>query len=181
MKRTGYIYEKIYCYKNIKEAILKASLGKRERKYVKNKLNNIDKTIVEIQYILKNKLYKPSPYTIKKILDGANKKERIIYKPRFYPDQIIHWALILQIQDIMMKGMYEYTCGSVPGRGTSYGQKAIRKWLDSDYENTKYCLKADISKFYPSIDIKILKNMFCKKINLIVCFNFFCNPFSNFF
>jgi len=164
MKRTGYIYEKIYCYKNIKEAILKASLGKRERKYVKNKLNNIDKTIVEIQYILKNKLYKPSPYTIKKILDGANKKERIIYKPRFYPDQIIHWALILQIQDIMMKGMYEYTCGSVPGRGTSYGQKAIRKWLDSDYENTKYCLKADISKFYPSIDIKILKNMFCKKI-----------------
>jgi len=59
-----------------------------------------------------------------------------------------------------MRGMYGYSCGSVPGRGTSYGQKTLRKWLDNDRKNTKYCLKMDIAKFYPSIDNKILKAMF---------------------
>lgn len=63
-----------------------------------------------------------------------------------------------------MKGMYNYNCGSVPKRGTSYGQKALRKWLDIDYKNTKWCLKMDIHKFYPSINNKYLKLKFRRKI-----------------
>ncbi len=35
MKRTGYIYDKVCDLDNIKEAILKASLGKRHRPFVK--------------------------------------------------------------------------------------------------------------------------------------------------
>lgn len=97
-------------------------------------------------------------------MDGANKKERTICKPRYYPDQIIHWALMLQIQPVIMRGMYGYCCGSVPGRGTSYGQKILRKWLDTDHKGTKYCLKLDVSKFYPSVDNEILKAMFRRKI-----------------
>ena len=60
--------------------------------------------------------------------------------------------------------MYEYNCGSVPGRGTSLGQKVIRRWLDKDYKSTKYCFKMDIHKFYPSVDIEILKQMFRRVI-----------------
>lgn len=164
MKRTGNIYEKICGTENIKTAILKASLGKRNKKFVKKILNSLDYYAGEIQKMLVDKSYIPSPYTIKVIQDGASKKERTIYKPRFYPDQIIHWALILQLLPIIMRGMYDYTCGSVPGRGTSYGQKILRKWLDADYRGTKYCLKMDISKFYPSIDTILLKNMFRTKI-----------------
>lgn len=88
----------------------------------------------------------------------------MIHKPNFYPDQIIHWALMLQLQTVIMRGMYEYSCGSVPGRGTSYGQKTLRRWLDKDYKNTKYCLKMDISKFYPSVNNELLKEMFRRKV-----------------
>jgi len=164
LKRVGYIFEKITDIENIKNAIKKASRGKRNKKYVKKILENQDFYAEQIYQMLINKTYKPSPYKIKIIFDGANKKERQIYKPRFYPDQIIHWALMLQLQPIIMRGMYRYCCGSVPGRGTSDGQKVLRKWLDSDYKNTKYCLKMDISKFYPSIDNEILKIMFRRKI-----------------
>jgi hypothetical protein len=69
----------------------------------------------------------------------------------------------------MMRGMYQYSCGSVPGRGTSYGQKTIRKWLDNDRKNTKYCLKMDISKFYPSVNNQILKAIFRKIIKDTDC------------
>lgn len=160
MKRVGNIYGNVCDLDNIKLAIINSSLGKRKQKRVKEILDNMDFYAKEIQNILTNKLYIPSPYTIKTIQDGSSGKIRTIYKPKYYPDQIIHWALILQLQPIIMKGMYEYSCGSVPSRGTSYGQKTLRKWLDTDYKNTKYCLKMDVSKFYPSVNNDILKKMF---------------------
>ncbi|NCU25770.1 RNA-directed DNA polymerase [Candidatus Nomurabacteria bacterium] len=164
MKRVGYIYSKIWDEENIKMAIRKASLGKRSQKRVSRILNNDSFYAHEISQMLINKTYKPSPHIAKTIMDGANKKERTICKPIFYPDQIIHWALMLQLQPVIMKGMYEYSCGSVPKRGTSYAQGFLRNALDNDRKNTKYCLKMDISKFYPSIDNEILKSMFRRKI-----------------
>lgn len=142
----------------------KASLGKRKQKRVKVVLDNANYYAKHIQRMLINKTYIPTEPQIKVVQDGANKKTRTIHKPNFYPDQIIHWSLMLQIEPIISKGMYEYNCGSVPKRGTSFGQKAIRKWLDNDTRNTKYCLKMDIKKFYPSIDNEILKGMFRRKI-----------------
>ena len=86
---------------------------------------------------------------------GARKKERIIYKPQFYPDQVVHWALMLQLEPILMKGMYEFCCASVKNRGILYGKRHLDKILVDDRKYTKYCLKLDVKKFYPSID-KIL-------------------------
>lgn len=160
MKRAGYIYDQVCDLDNIKEAIMKASLGKRHKTFVKRILARQDRYAEKIRVMLMTKAYVPSPYAIKVIRDGPTQKERTIYKPRFYPDQVIHWALMLQLQPVIMRGMYEYSCGSVPGRGTSCAQKALRKWLDRDYKGTKYCLKMDISKFYPSVDHELLKAMF---------------------
>lgn len=143
---------------------MKSSLGKRDHRYVRLVLDNIDAYAMEIRRLLLTQEYIPSPYVIKTIQDGVNQKTRTIYKPNYYPDQIVHWALMLQIEPIIMRGMYQYTCGSVPGRGTSLGQKTLRKWLNNDSRNTKYCLKMDVSKFYPSIDNETLKGMFRRKI-----------------
>lgn len=164
MKRTGYFYDNICSRDNIKQAIIKSSLGKRDHTQVKKVMGSVDDVVSSILGILWDQSYKPSPYIIKTIHDGANQKERTIHKPAYYPDQIIHWALMLQIQPVITRGMYRYTCGSIPGRGTSYGQKTLRKWLDTDKRNTKYCLKMDISKFYPSVNNEILKAMFRWKI-----------------
>ena len=169
MKRKGYIYSKIYDIDNIKLAVMNSSKGKRKQNRVNKIINNIDDYAEKINKLLKNQTYKSAPYKIKKIKDGAQKKTRVIYKPRYYTDQIIHWALMQQIQPVIMRGMYYYSCGSIPGRGTSHGQKAIRKWLDNDYRNTKYCLKMDIKKFYPSIDNEIMKQKFRRKIKDTKC------------
>ncbi len=160
MKRVGNVYSNIYEIENIKAAILKSSLGKRDQRSVRKILDNIDEYATRVQKMLVDRAYAPSQYKTKIIQDGARKKQREISIPKYYPDQIIHWTLMLQIQPMIMRGMYEYNCGSVPGRGTSLGQKSIRKWLDKDYKGTKYCFKMDIHKFYPSVDIEILKKMF---------------------
>lgn len=75
MKRIGYIYEKICSIENIKQAILKSSLGKRGKRFVKHVLESIDTCSVEIQKMLIDKSYIPSPYTIKIIQDESSNKE----------------------------------------------------------------------------------------------------------
>lgn len=164
MKRAGNLFPGICDMQNIETAILKASLGKRNRGYVRRVLADSERYAAEVRDMLLARAYTPSPYTIKTIKDGPTQKVREIYKPRFWPDQVIHWALMLRLQPVIMRGMYAYNCGSVPGRGTSYAQKALRRWLDTDYRGTKYCLKMDVSKFYPSIDLGILKGMFRRRI-----------------
>ena len=160
MKRKGNFYKDIYNKQNIKMALLKASDKKHSRKNVIKVVNNIDYYVDELYDLLINKKIKLSPYKKMKIHDGANKKERIIFKPAFYPDQCIHWSLMLQLQPLLEKGMYEYCCASVPNRGIHYGGKYIKKILKDDRKNTKYCLKLDVKKFYPSIDKFWMKKKF---------------------
>lgn len=160
MKRKGNFYNDICNRQNIKMAILRASNKKHSRKNVVKIVNNIYYYVEELHNMLINKQIKLSPYKKMKIHDGANKKERVIFKPAFYPDQCIHWSLMLKLQPIIQKGMYEYCCASVPNRGIHYGGKYIKKILKNDRKNTKYCLKLDIKKFYPSIDKFCMKKKF---------------------
>lgn len=164
MKTEKNIYIKIIDKNNICKAIQNASKGKKSRSNVKKILDNIYFYVDVIYEQLKSKTYIPNKYEEKIIQDGVRKKERIIYKPRFFPDQIIHWALMQQIEDIIKRGMYEYCCGSVKNRGILYGVKYLKKILVRDRKNTKYCLKLDIKKFYPSINQSILKRKFRKII-----------------
>lgn len=63
-----------------------------------------------------------------------------------------------------MRGMYHWNCASIPKRGIHYAKKACEKWIRNDIKNTKYCLKLDIEKFYPSINQDVLKSKFRKII-----------------
>ena len=164
MKRIGYIYEKVYALGNIKKAIRKASLGKRNRKDVKKILDNIDYYAKELQAILKNESFESSPSVVKTIKDGVSRKEREIHIPKFYPDQCVHWALMFQLEPIMLKGMYFHSCGSIPGKGGTHAQKYVKRWMQRDKKNTKYYLKMDISKFYPSVQGNVMKQAYIRKI-----------------
>lgn len=160
MKRIGFIYEKVYEIENIKKAIMRASEEKRNQPNVKRILNDIDRYSKIIQDILKSKSYVPSPYTIEKINDGISGKTRTLHKPRFFPDQCIHWALMLQLEPIFMRGMYYWNCGSIKGRGTKRARQAVERWIRNDIKNTKYCFKGDVKQFYDSISHSHLKAVY---------------------
>ncbi|MDO5391045.1 MAG: reverse transcriptase domain-containing protein [Eubacteriales bacterium] len=163
-KRAGFLYEKICDLDNIKAAILNASKKKRRQKNVRRILDNIDYYAHQIQMMLQNMTYHPSKYVTKLINDGIRQKKRNIAKPRFYPDQCIHHALIQGIEPVLMKGMYHYCCGSVKGRGDKRIRKAVKKWLKRNPKKSKYVLKMDVHHFYESIDHDELKKVLAKKI-----------------
>jgi hypothetical protein len=162
--RTKHVWEKITDIENIKCAIVCASKKKTKRKGVQKVLTHIDHYASEIQQLLITKTYKPSPYTEVVIKDGSSQKTRTIHKPKFYPDQCIHWALVLPLQKGWKKSLHPSTCGSIPQRGGHYGKKKIERWMRNDRKNTKYCYKLDISKYYQSINQDKLLQMFHRKI-----------------
>ncbi len=162
MKRIGYLYDEICSRKNIALAIKKSSKGKTKRYDVKRVLFKQDLYIEKIHNILVNKTYYPSEFNVSIIYDRLNKKERTISKPKYYPDQIVQYCLMNVLEPILLKRFYEYSCGNIIKKGTSYGQKMIRYWMDNDKKNTKYCLKMDIKKYYPSVNKELLKLKFEK-------------------
>lgn len=163
-KRFGNIYPRIECKGNINRAITNAARGKqRKNKAVKSYLKHRAEAIAYTQTEMNGGKYQHPPYIEATIKDGPSQKERNIKKPLFKA-QVVHWSLMLQIEPLIMRGMYDWNCGSVPGRGQSLCKRAVERWLRNDPEGTKYCLKLDISKFYPSINADVLKSSFRRVI-----------------
>lgn len=156
MKRIGFLYEKMCEKELIRKAIIMASKKKRRRKSVRRILKNMDYYVEELYSMMVNETFSPAPYHRFTIKDGATQKVREICCPKFYPDQIVHWIVILATQPALTRGMYEFNCGSVPGRGPHYGKKYVERWFKRDRKNTKYCLKLDIRKFYPSLKAPVV-------------------------
>lgn len=163
-KRIGYLYEKMCQTDTIRAAIHNAAKGKRKRHDVRKILENEDKYVKIIKDLLESESFNPAPYIVSERYDPHSKKTRIIQRPKFFPDQIIHWAVILAIQPTIMRGMYHWSCGSIPGRGSKHGQKAVKRWLSTDRKNTKYCLQLDIRHFYDNIPHDKLMNAMRRKI-----------------
>ncbi len=151
MKRIGHIFEKVIDKANIEAAIRRAAKGKMSRHVVRRVLADVPGHVDKIHALLSERKYNPCPVKERIVHEGARRKERKITTIKFFPDQIIHWCLILQIGPVIEKSSYRLSCGSMPGRGVHYAQKFIERWLRKDRKNTKYVAKLDVSKFYPSI------------------------------
>lgn len=108
MKRVGYLYEKMCDLTLIKLAIRKAAQGKTRKHYIAKVLANEEKYALRIQKMLLDNEVQLSPNRTITIYDRSCDKERLITVPKFFPDQILHWVLMLVIEPILMKGMYRF-------------------------------------------------------------------------
>jgi len=161
MKRYSQLYQQIYDIDNVRLAHKNAQKGKSKYKEVKIINLDPDRYIFEIHNILKNKTFRNSEYQMFKKIDSG--KEREIFKLPYFPDRIIHHCIMQVLEPIWMKIFIQDTYSSMKNRGIHAGVKRLKIFL-KDQENTQYCLKLDIKKFYPSIDHDILKKIIRKKI-----------------
>jgi len=161
MKRYGNLYPKICSMDNIKRAHINARKGKSHYHEVQMVNANEELYLSKIQNMLLNKTFTNSVYTTFIKLDST--KEREIFKLPYFPDRIIHHCIVQVLEPIWMKILIADTYSSLKGRGIHKGVKRIKTAL-GDRENTTYCLKMDVRKFYPSIDHDILKQILNAKI-----------------
>ena len=164
MKHYKNLFEKIVTTENLILAYQKASKGKQHYTAVKKVNENLPYHIKLLQDMLKNKTYTIQPEDYKYEVINDKGKERDLYKLNFFPHRIIQWATINILQDKIIKSLTKNTYASLPNRGIHKLKKNLERTL-KDEENTKYCLKIDIKKFYPNIDNDILFSMLDKKFH----------------
>lgn len=160
MKRIGYLYEKIYEIENLKEAHKNAKRDKSYYKDVKMVDSNEDYYLGLIQTMLENKTYQVGAYTHVEIIDKG--KVRKLSKLPYFPDRIIQWAILLQIEKVFVNMFIPQSCASLKGRGIHKASNYVDKYL-SNKDETQFCLKIDVHHFYASIDHDILKSLLLKK------------------
>lgn len=153
MKRFGNLYEQIISIENLKLADKRARKGKSNRCDVKLFDKSKEDLLINLHHILLENNFNTSEYTIFKLRE--NNKEREIYKLPYYPDRIVHHAILNIIEPIFVKSFISQTYSCIKNRGIHKCLIKLKKDLKN--KDTIYCLKLDIKKFYPNIDNSILK------------------------
>jgi len=161
MKRIGNLFDQIISIDNIRAADKQARKGKLKSYGVIKHIEDEEDNIYNLHMMLKNGEYKTSPYTVFKIYEP---KEREIYRLPYYPDRILHHSVQRVIEPILLlKTFTADTYSSIKGRGLHKASYRLRNYL-KDTKGTKYCLKLDIKKFYPSVCNETLKLIIRRKI-----------------
>jgi retron-type reverse transcriptase len=161
MKTYKKLFNKICSFENLHLAYLKARKAKRYRPYVLEFSRNLEENLLSLQRDLINLTYKPGPYREFIVCDS---KKRQIKAPEFR-DRIVHHALLNVIEPIFDKGFISDSYACRKNKGVHRAVKRLEYFLRSlDIKSQFFCLKCDISKYFESINHKILFKLLQKKI-----------------
>lgn len=156
MKRYANHWPRVTSFPNLVRAAHKASRGKHSQANVAQFMFDLENQLCRLQDELVNKTYAPGTYRTFMIREP---KPRMISAAPFR-DRVVHHALCFWLEQIFEPTFISdsYACRRFKGTHAAvdrFQQMARRH---------KYVLKSDISKFFPSIDHVILKQLIARKI-----------------
>lgn len=176
MKRVR-IYQQIISDENLRLAIQEVNRGHRRNgdhslnKKVMEIEANMDEYVVKLREFIQGlvtgdeRMHRPlKRRKWDRNADNGKGKWRDINEPLLWPDQYVHHAVVQPMIPHIKRSMDKYCIASVPGRGNSYGVKAIKKWMRNDPSGTRYAVECDIYHCFEELDppyvIHALKRLF---------------------
>lgn len=156
MKRVGNLFDSIAEVNNLLLAEKKAAKGKHWQNVVKGFEIGLDDKIDLMHNQLVNRTYQPLPYRIKQIHEP--KKRDIFIAP--FRDRVVQHALMNIVAPIWEARFIDDNYACRVGKGVHAGSKRTMEFV----RRNQYCLKCDISKFYPSMHHDTLLRIIHQKI-----------------
>jgi retron-type reverse transcriptase len=156
MKRHGHLWEGMIAFENLLKAAEKARRRKRFRPPAARFFFHLERELARLHEELASQTYRPGPYRTFTIYEG---KPRLISAAPFR-DRVVHHALTGALEPIFERSFIfdSYACRK--GKGTHAAVDRCQAFA----RRYRYVLKADIRKFFPSIDHAILKGLVARKI-----------------
>lgn len=161
MKRIGNLYDKIISLDNLRLADAKARRGKLHTYGVRHHDRNREANILALHEALLTKTFKTSPYELFKVYEP---KERLIYRLPYYPDRIVHHAIMNILEPIWVASFTHNTFSCVKGRGIEGCARSVDRHIRKYAGRPLYVLKIDIRKFYPLMPHTTVKRVVRWKI-----------------
>lgn len=159
MKRINNLFEQIISIDNLEAADVIARRGKKKQYGIQLHDQDKEMNIWKLHCRLADRLYQTSKYTTFTVYEP---KERLVYRLPYYPDRIAHHAIMNVLEPIFVSSFIAQSYSCIKGRGIHGAARALKVAL-RNVPDTLYCLKLDITKFYPSVDHQILKQLLCRK------------------
>ena len=156
MKRYGNLYPQITTFENLLDAARRAQRSKRFREPVLAFNDKLERELFQLQKELREQTYQPGRY---KTFNIYEPKHRVISAAP-YRDRVVHHALCNIIVPIFERTFIATTYANRKGYGS---HRALRQCVEYA-RSSQYVLQCDIRKYFPSIDIAILKEQIRRKL-----------------
>lgn len=163
MKRFNNLYENIYKAENIKACYYEVMRNTKNKRQVYKLQNNAENVIRTIYEELKNERYVVGKYNVFIIYEP---KQRTIVSQGM-KDKIVNHLIAREIlYPAILPCLIPFNVASRPGMGTKKALEYLERYRRQfAAKNEKYfMLKCDISRFFLSIDHKILKKKVRRRI-----------------
>lgn len=163
MKRFNDLYENIYKTENIKACYYEVMRNTKNKRQVYKLQNNAENVIRTIYEELKNERYVVGKYNVFIIYES---KQRTIVSQGM-KDKIVNHLIAREIlYPAILPCLVPFNVASRPGMGTKKALEYLERYRRQfAAKNEKYfMLKCDISRFFLSIDHKILKKKVRRRI-----------------
>lgn len=154
-------FESVTTTANLEFADKNARKGKGHHKgvmiYDARKQENLNALKVRLE----NMEYHTSPghITMRKCPCG---KVRKLHKLPYYPDHIVHHAVMQCLFPTLYDYFYFDSYASVPGKGMHFAARRVNRFISLHRNEDIFYVKLDFVKFYENIDQVIIYLMMCK-------------------
>jgi retron-type reverse transcriptase len=156
MKSHTSLWPRVTSFENLHEAFRRARLGKRARPDVAEFEFDLERNLFQLQRELLDGSYRPGGYRNFMVHDPTVRK--ISAAP--FRDRVVHHALCRVIEPLFDRIFLPHSFANRVGKGT---HRALDR-CQSLVRQHRYVLKADISKFFPSIDHEILYELLARRV-----------------
>ncbi len=156
MKRYGNLWNDVVSFEALLEAAEQARTGKRFRPAVAAFDFHLEHELLKLQDELSTLTYRPGGYRSFFIYEP--KKRQISAAP--YRDRVVHHTLVNVLEPIFERTFIVDSYACRKGKGTHAAVNRCQQYS----RQYRYVLKADIRKFFPSLDHQILKGLLARKI-----------------
>ena len=110
---------------------------------------------------LLTKTYRTSPYDVFKVYEP---KERLIYRLPYFPDRIVHHAIMNVLEPIWVSVFTHNTFSCVKKRGIEGCARSVERHIRKYAGKPLFILKIDLTKFYPLMPHATIKRAIRWKI-----------------
>lgn len=162
MKRHGNLWPAILDEDNLRAAHARARQGKGWQRQVRVIDDQLDRRIPALRELLASGQYRTGTYS-QRILNERG-KERVIHRLPYWPDRVVHHAVVQVLAPIWTASLIRHTYASIPGRGIHDAANIVRHQLRTDTAGTAFCLRMDVRKFYPSIPHDPMKALLRQRV-----------------
>lgn len=162
MKTYSNLFPLVYDFENLYQGYLRARRGKRHHAEVLKFEANLEGELIQLQNELIWGEYRTGQY-----------REFYVHEPKTrlvaalpFRDRVVQHSLVAAIEPIWENRFIHHSYACRPGRGMHAGALQAQHWLrEVERKHGKaYVLKADVRKYFPSINQDILLAMLARRI-----------------